>query len=367
MNNELKIVIAGGGTGGHLFPGIALAEYLEKNWRARILFIGASYGIENKILPEMSFEFKKTPMRGLQRKLSFTNLLFPFRLFISLVQCAIIFLREKPNIVVGTGGYVSAPPLMIAILFGIPTLIQEQNSYPGLVNRLLAKHITEMHISFEASRKHFKKQSNLRLSGNPVRQSSAKTEKVSSLKNFKLLEDKITAIVFGGSQGAARINKALLSVIQKIDSSGKLQILWATGSSQFTEISRAMKQYEFVQCHAFINDMTAAYACADFAICRSGATTLAELALAGLPSILIPYPYSAEGHQEKNALSVYSAGAACIIPENELSKEKLLFEINKLTNSADLRMSMSNASKNLAKPEATKTIAESIVRLSGLT
>lgn len=357
---KLRVMIAGGGTGGHLYPGIALAQEFQKRWSSRIMFVGTAYGIENKVLPKHPYEFKRIWMRGLQRKLSLANLIFPLRLVVSLVQCTFLILTFKPNVVIGTGGYVSGPALMMAITFRIPTVIQEQNSYPGLVNRLLGKWVSQVHVMFEESIPYFKGQSDIFVSGNPVRGGFNLVNKKAALKKMNLQEDKLTLFVFGGSQGAHAINQAVLNSIEELKKLPGLQILWATGPHDSKIVTDKCGADPGISNHEFIEDMASAYAAADFVLCRSGATTLAEIAICGLPAILVPYPYSAGGHQEFNAKARETTGAAIMILEKSLNKETLVSTISDFSNNPERRESMSKAAVRLAKPNAAGDIAVKI-------
>ena len=354
------IIIAGGGTGGHLYPGIALAQEFEKRHNTNIVFIGTAYGIENKILPKYPYLFKKIAMRGLQRKLSLTNLLFPFRFVLSLLQSFFILMHYKPAAIVGTGGYVSGPILMMGILFDVPTFIQEQNSYPGLVNRLLGNRVDQVHVTFKASMKYFNKQKNIFVSGNPVRGAFNSVAKSDALRRFHLQQNKCTLFIFGGSQGAHAINQIVLKSLDRLLENGTLQILWATGTADFVEIKKHSASSERVSVQKYIDDMPAAYAAANLVVCRSGASTLSEIAICGLPAILIPYPYSAADHQLFNAQSVADAGAAVLLPEAKLTENIFLNTINDLINNKQKLENMRQAQFKLARPQAAKDIVTAI-------
>ncbi len=361
----LKVMIAGGGTGGHLYPGIALAQKFQTRWSSKIMFVGTAYGIENKVLPKHPYEFKKIWMRGLQRNLSLANLIFPLRLLVSLAQCAFLILTFKPDVIIGTGGYVSGPALMIGITLRIPTVIQEQNSYPGLVNRLLGKWVTQVHVMFEESIPHLKGQSNIFVSGNPVRGDFNQVDKKAALTKFNLQQDKLTLFVFGGSQGAHAINQAVLNSIEKLKELPNFQILWATGTHDSKTVSENYDKDKVISIYEFIDDMASAYAATDFVLCRSGATTLAEIAICGLPAILVPYPYSAAGHQEFNAKARETAGAAIMILEESLNEETLVGTISEFLNNSEKRLAMSRAAVQLGKPDAADAIIAKIQPLLG--
>ncbi len=328
------------------------------------MFIGTAYGIENKILPTLPYEFRKIVMRGLRRRITLANLLFPLRLFVSVLQCIATFMRFKPGAIIGTGGYVSGPPLLAGLLMGIPTVIQEQNSYPGLVNRVLGKKVSQVHLTFEDSRPYFQGQKSLFISGNPVRTGLTNVERSEALATFGLQTDMITLFVFGGSQGAHTINKIVVESLPSILALDKLQVLWATGDNDWqTVVDGCGELAERVKIHRFVDNMAAAYGAADFVLCRSGATTLAEISKCGLPAILVPYPYAAERHQEHNARSFAKAGAATLILEPDLTSESLASEVARLYENRDRRTAMAAASKELARPNAAQEIADHITQL----
>lgn len=361
-DTSLKFIFAGGGTGGHLYPAIALAQELEKSGCSEIIFIGTSYGIENKILPNYNFQFKRIWMRGLQRKITLTNLLFPIRLIVSIMQSVVITLSFKPDAIIGTGGYVSGPALLAGLLLGTPTVIQEQNSYPGLVNRLLGKKVKQVHIAFEDSAKYFQGQKNIKLSGNPVRNLSS-TDKSSARNKFNFDKDLPVLLVFGGSQGARAINNAVLASLEEL-SRNKLQILWATGQTEFDSIATQCEKYKAnVHVLPYLEDMASAYAAADFVLCRAGASTLSEIAICGLPSILVPYPFAAANHQAFNARSFEKSGAAIVLPEKNLNQETLTDAVMGFLNNPNKKHLLSKAALKNAKPDATKEIIKDMFSL----
>jgi len=363
-SKRVTILLAGGGTGGHLYPAIALAQEFQRRRDADIVFVGTSYGIENRVLPTYPYVFKKIAIRGLQRKLSLANLLFPFRLLLSLLQCGLIVARHRPAVIIGTGGYVSGPALMVGIVFNVPTVIQEQNSYPGLVNRLLGKRVNQVHVTFKESMKYFRGQKAIYLSGNPVRGEFNTKTPQQARQVFGLAADKTTLFIFGGSQGAHAINQLMLQCLAELLRNPDLQILWAAGSHDFEETQKAVQAHAGrVSVREYIDDMPSAYAAADLAICRSGASTLSEIAICGLPAILIPLPHSAAGHQEYNARTVADAGAAVMLLEDTLSKDTLMAEIEQLLRDPDKLRAMSAAQRRLARPQAAHDIVTTAEQL----
>ena len=362
---DFRVVFAGGGTGGHLYPAIALAEAFQKrDIEFSCVFIGTTYGIEARVLPQLGYTLHLIWMRGLLRKLTLSNLLFPIRLLVSTMQCVRLFGRFKPHIVIGTGGYVSGPALMAARGRKIPHVMQEQNSFPGLATRTSSKKAAAIFLTFEESRKFFPKSANLRVVGNPVRGSLQKATREEAMREWNLNAKSTTLFVFGGSQGARRINQIVLEILPKLREIKSLQILWATGPASFDQIKNQCKDYPPVHLVPYIDKMSLAYAAADFVICRSGASTLAELALCGLPSILIPFPYATADHQTFNAAAVQSAGAAIVIPEKELNDKALLKKIHELMDSPRQRRKMAAAAKSLAKPRAADDIVDFCLSLT---
>jgi UDP-N-acetylglucosamine--N-acetylmuramyl-(pentapeptide) pyrophosphoryl-undecaprenol N-acetylglucosamine transferase len=356
-HGPIRIVIAGGGTGGHLYPGIALAEALQEKWQAEILFIGTAHGIENGVLRDYPFQLKRIWMRGLLRKASPTNLLFPLRLLDSIVQCCGYFMVFRPKAIIGTGGYVSGPALLAGLVMGKTTIIQEQNSYPGLVNRWLGKYVDQVHLTYEDSRNYFGKQTNVFVSGNPVRVEEKQVTREDARAAFGLAPAHTTLLAFGGSQGAHNLNLRLLDSLEKLLDKPDLQILWATGKMDYAHIqARTERWRNRVSVYSFITDMMLAYRAADVALCRSGASTLSELAVAGVPAILVPFPYATAQHQEANARSVVKADAALMLLEQDLTADSLTTAILDLVSDADRLQAMSEAARRLAKPAAAAAI-----------
>ncbi|MDZ7261172.1 MAG: undecaprenyldiphospho-muramoylpentapeptide beta-N-acetylglucosaminyltransferase [candidate division KSB1 bacterium] len=364
-SSKIKVLMAGGGTGGHLYPALALVEELEKrNLLAEVVFVGTSRGLEARVVPQAGYPLKLISIRGLRRRLSWENLLIPFQLIASLIQSARILWRFRPDAVIGTGGYVSGPVLFMAALMGIPTLIQEQNSYPGIATRILARWVDQVHLSFEESVKYFRNKANLRVSGNPVRHQLFQGDRQVAAKIFHLDPQKKTLFVFGGSQGAHRINLALLDILDRLLNFQDVQILWATGERDYEMVGQSCAQYgDRVCAKPYIDNMAAAYAISDLALCRAGATTITELALVGLPSILIPFPYATAGHQQFNAQALVNQGAAVMILEKDLSPDRLLTTIHELLENESQRKTMRKKAREWAKPQAASQIIDSLVEL----
>jgi len=359
-------ILAGAGTGGHLYPAIAIGEMiLQLQPQSKICFIGTKKGLETRVVPAAGHQLLLIAVRGFSRKNVFANIIVLGRLLVSLGQCMRILYKIKPAAVIGSGGYVSGPMLFMAVLLGYPTLIQEQNSYPGMTTRWLSKWVDRVHISFTESAAFFKRQDNLVLTGNPVRAFQNITDKQAARSVFNLQPDKLTMLVFGGSQGALAVNKAVITCLETIMKETDLQVIWGTGKTAYPLVADAVTPWKNrVFAAEYINNMDMAYAASDFALCRSGAITLAELAVCGIPSLLIPYPFAAAGHQEKNARAFAKIGAAEMILEAELNRDTLFERITELYRDPQKRETMRRAALNAAFPDATKKIVNSVFEIA---
>ena len=363
----VKMIIAGGGTGGHLFPGIAIAQELKRRYQdMKIFFVGTKRGVESKILPQFGFNLVNISIVGLRRKTLFKNLAIPFHLIGSLFQSLILLNKIKPEVVIGTGGYVSYPVLLLANLKKIPTLIQEQNSYPGMTTRLLAKKASRVCLTYESSLDYFPTAKNnpdkFKVLGNPIREDITGGDKNLALKRLNLSPNKKTIFVFGGSQGAHKINLAILEALD--DLKDNIQLLWHSGEKDFAYIKEKTQKSKLkISLHSFINEMGLAYAAADLVVSRAGAIALAEITACAKPSILIPYPFATADHQRLNAEELKKSGAAEMILEKDLSGKKLALLINQLLSDENKLVQMSQASKKMAKLDAASKIVDEIEKL----
>jgi len=356
-----KFIISGGGTGGHIYPAIAIANELKTRYPdAEFLFVGAEDRMEMEKVPQAGYKIKGLWISGLQRSLSLLNLAFPLKLVSSLMKSKSILKTFKPDVAIGTGGYASAPLLRMAAKQNIPCLIQEQNSHAGITNKWLSSKVQKICVAYEGMEKFFPSDK-VKLTGNPVRQDlldiSLKREE--ALTFFKLNRDKKTLLVLGGSLGARRINQLIeksLPFFERIN----LQVIWQCG--KFYEETYKNKGNENVQVHTFLNRMDLAYAASDFIISRAGALSVSELCLVGKPVVFIPSPNVAEDHQTKNALAISEKNAAILIKENELDTnfEK---EFSDLFSSIEKQEMLSKNILALAKPNATIEIVEEIEKL----
>jgi UDP-N-acetylglucosamine--N-acetylmuramyl-(pentapeptide) pyrophosphoryl-undecaprenol N-acetylglucosamine transferase len=365
---QFSIVFAGGGTGGHLFPAIAIADEIKKrNPEAAITFVGTKGKIEARLVPDRGYRFASIWISGLKRKLAAENILFPLKIIVALVQSFFLMKRLKPQAVVGTGGYVAGPVVFVASLLGIPTLIQEQNSYPGVTTRLLARRVDEVHITFESSVRYLGTVRRLETSGNPTRAVIGSVNRIEGAKYFGLDPAKRTLLVFGGSLGASSINNAVLNVIPEI-TGDDFQLIWQTGESDFERVASfvaGMRERDRagIKIFAFIEQMQYAYGACDLAICRAGATTVAELTRAGVPSVLVPYPYAAADHQTENAKAMVEGGASLLLPDMELSN-CLSGTIRQLLGDPERLAKMSDRARMLGKPNAAAVLAEAVMKLA---
>ncbi|HTX17274.1 MAG TPA: undecaprenyldiphospho-muramoylpentapeptide beta-N-acetylglucosaminyltransferase [Bacteroidota bacterium] len=361
--DTVSILFAAGGTGGHLFPAIAIAEEIRKlRPEAVIEFVGTRDKIEARVVPEKGFGFSTIWISGLHRRLTVDNLLFPAKVIVSLVQSFFLIRRLKPDVVVGTGGYVCGPILFAASLLGIPTVAHESNSYPGVTTRLLASRVTKLLLTFEVTKRWLPKLSNAKveLVGNPTRGAMGSVSREEGIAHFGLDPGKKILLVIGGSLGASSLNGMVEKNISRIEKSG-IQVIWQTGEKEFERFSSNRSSSVWVG--KFIDRMECAYAAADVVICRSGATTLAELTRLGKPAILVPYPHAAANHQELNAQAMVEAGAAVMVRDSELDSRGLE-TIEEMFSHAAFLDAMGEKSRSLGRPEAGRDIAKKILGLA---
>lgn len=356
-----KFILSGGGTGGHIYPAIAIANELKLQFPdAEFLFVGAKDKMEMQKVPQSGYNIKGLWISGLQRKITIKNALFPFKLMASLLKSFLILIQFKPDVVIGTGGFASGAILKIATILGIPTIIQEQNSYPGITNKLLAKKANVICVAYENLERFFPKEK-IKLTGNPVRQDliSIDNKRDEAIAYFNLNKTKKTLLVLGGSLGAKRINQLMASEIDFLIAK-EIQIIWQCGKLYFSEYQKYNNTN--IQVVSFIDRMDLVYAAADFIISRSGASSVSELCLVGKPTIFIPSPNVAEDHQTKNAKAICDKDGAILIKESDLENE---FEsvIKDLIINIDKQKKLSLNIKKLALPNATKDIVDEIIKI----
>lgn len=356
-----RFIFAGGGTGGHLYPAIAVAEQIRLlKPESEILFVGTKDKIESRVVPKLGFNFRTIWISGFARKLTLKNILFPVKILVSMLQSLLINIKLKPRVAVGTGAYVSGPVLWGASVLGSKIMLLEQNSYPGVTNRMLEKKAEEIHISFEDSKKYFRETGKLILSGNPVRTDVKLIDKKSALEKFGLSADKKTLLILGGSLGAKSINEAVKNNIDLFLEKG-IQIIWQTGSLYFEQY-KAFNNGR-IKVTAFIDDMASAYSACDLLAARAGATTIAEVAQLGLPVVFIPSKNVAANHQYKNAKSLVDENAAELIEDENLSG-KFFAKVYELISNENRLNELKNNIKKFSKPDAAKIIAERAIKLA---
>ena len=366
MADNIKILISGGGTGGHIFPAIAIADAIKKkNPTADILFVGAKGKIEMEKVPKAGYPIKGLWISGFHRQLTVRNLMFPVKLMSSLIKAWGIINRFKPDVVVGVGGYASGPTLEIASRKGIPVLVQEQNSYAGVTNKLLAKKAAKICVAYENMERFFPEEKIL-LTGNPVRQDlkDIKVSKNEALQHFGLETNKKTLLVFGGSLGARTLNEAMAASTEMLAAHPEIQVLWQAGKLYIDEFSKSeTAQLPNVQIRPFIDRMDMAYKMSDLVACRAGALTISELCLAGKASILIPFPNAAGDHQTKNAMALVEKGAAFLVTDKEAKSIFKTIVLSTINDEGKLSLLAEN-SKKMAKPAAASDIADEVIKLA---
>jgi UDP-N-acetylglucosamine--N-acetylmuramyl-(pentapeptide) pyrophosphoryl-undecaprenol N-acetylglucosamine transferase len=360
-----RIILSGGGTGGHIYPAISIANELKLRFPdSEFLFVGARDKMEMEKVPEAGYKIEGLWISGIQRKLTLKNLSFPFKLIVSLLRSRKILKQFKPDVVIGTGGFASGPLLQMATVKGIPSLIQEQNSYPGITNKLLGKKANKICVAYDGLERFFPT-SKIIKTGNPVRQDllSLEDKSIEAKDFFGLKHNKITLLVLGGSLGARRINEL---IVKKLDffEEQNVEIIWQCGKLYFKEY-KIYGNIKDVQVHAFINRMDMAYAASDIIISRAGAGSVSELCIVGKPVIFIPSPNVAEDHQAKNANAIVEKDGAILIKEGDLDVD---FENNfaLLNSSKEKQELLSKNIKKLALINATKDIVDEVEKLLGI-
>jgi UDP-N-acetylglucosamine--N-acetylmuramyl-(pentapeptide) pyrophosphoryl-undecaprenol N-acetylglucosamine transferase len=324
------------------------------------MFIGASGGIEKEKVPQAGFEIKLIPVVGFQRKLTLKNLLFPVKLYQSMKICKKEIAQFMPDLVIGTGGYVTGPVLKTAVKMGLTTVLQEQNSYPGLTIRLLAEKVDLIFLAYNEAIKYLKRPKKTVVCGNPLLKEVEKADRESALDYFNLEKGKKTILVLGGSQGAASLNRTVARLLKEKAIPETHQLLWQSGKRDYEKYKN---KFEAIKIFPFIDEMSKAYSCADYAICRSGAMTLSELTAYGVPAILVPFPFAAADHQYKNALAVEKHGGAQVVKDDDNLYKNILVPIEKYSKNESF---LNEEAKKMAaqyKGDAMPVIIEEIKKL----
>jgi UDP-N-acetylglucosamine--N-acetylmuramyl-(pentapeptide) pyrophosphoryl-undecaprenol N-acetylglucosamine transferase len=362
---QLRIIVSGGGTGGHIFPAIAIANAIKAlRPDTEFLFVGAEGKMEMEKVPASGYKIEGLWISGFQRKLTLSNLAFPFKVLSSLRKAKKILRSFKPHAVIGTGGFASGPMLQVAAKNGIPTLIQEQNSYAGVTNKILSRKVDRICVAYSGMEKFFPKEKII-LTGNPVRQDILNLEgkRDRGLEFFGLDGTKRTILVIGGSLGARTINESIANCLDEF-AKNNIQLIWQTGKGYFETAKTEVAKYEAkgIRAFDFIQKMDFAYAVADMVISRAGASSVSELCLVRKPTILIPSPNVAEDHQTKNAMALVTYNAAIIIKDIE-AKEKLKIEAIRLVKDEEACFKLSENISRLALPDSAIVIANEVISL----
>ncbi|WP_299453207.1 undecaprenyldiphospho-muramoylpentapeptide beta-N-acetylglucosaminyltransferase [uncultured Microscilla sp.] len=363
----VRAIISGGGTGGHIYPAIAIANELkERHANTEILFVGAQGKMEMEKVPKAGYPIEGLWISGIQRSLSADNLSFPFKLTSSLLKARRIIKKFKPNVAIGVGGFASGPLLYVASRMGVPSLIQEQNSYAGLTNKWLAKRVNTICVAYEGLEKYFPAEK-LVHTGNPVRKDilalDVTAKRTAAFQHFGLDPAKQTILIVGGSLGARSINESISKDLHKIVNAGA-QVLWQTGKNSFEENpdNAGLLNHPLVKRTEFIYEMDLAYALADIIVSRAGALAVSEICLVGAPAILVPFPFAAEDHQTKNVLALEEKNAAIHI-KNSDAKSLLVDAALALLQDTNRQQQLAQNIRQLGKPKATEQIVDEVLKL----
>ena len=363
----MKIIISGGGTGGHIYPAIAIAQEIKDRMpEVQILYVGTKEGMESKIVPQAGFDFETIDITGINRSSLIKASKSLAKMPRSFFQGWEVVRAYRPNIVIGTGGYVSFPVVLAATFLDCKTYIHEQNALPGLANRNLARRVDYVMLTFPEAQKHLNAKV-IKLTGLPVRKDILNVDAGRARHKLGLQRDKFTLLVFGGSRGAMSINKAMVSALDRLQHED-IQVIWLTGEDGFEEIKKSLADtvdLQNMKCNLqifpYMFNMNEALASSNLAICRAGASTLSELAIMGLPAILVPYPYAAENHQEMNARALLQKNAVIMVIDEFLDGDTLYQRVSELISDPQRLKQMSNNMRQQARPHALKDIVDIIL------
>ncbi len=360
-----RAIISGGGTGGHIFPAIAIADEIKKrNPDAEILFVGAEGKMEMEKVPEAGYKIKGLQIVGLKRKIALSNFALPFKIIKSLLKARRIIKDFKPQVVIGVGGYASGPTLKMSTLLKIPSMVQEQNSFPGKTNKILAKSVQKICVAYDGLEKFFPAEK-ISITGNPTRQNMIQIDgkKEEAIEHFGLDKNQKTILIIGGSLGARTINNSVYTKLEELKRKG-LNVIWQSGKLYFKQLNeeledKALKNIKLVQ---FIRRMDLAYAAADIVISRAGAISVSELCLVKKPTILVPSPNVAEDHQTKNALALVKKNAAVLVKDNKAVENLIEIALDLIINEEKCK-ELSESIAHLGKPNATADIVNEIEKI----
>lgn len=364
----MRVIMTGGGTGGHVYPAIAIADEIKKRYEdAAILFVGAEDGMERKIVPENGYDLEVIAVDGFNRKNLLKNVEVLRKLRKASRRSKEIIKEFNPDVVIGTGGYASAPVVKTAQKMKIPTYIHEQNAFPGVTNKMLEGHADKVFLGFEAASEHFKHKEKHIVAGNPVRATFSKAGKAESREALGFKNTDFVLLAFGGSQGAGRINKAMIDVIETFNGVDNFKICLGTGKYYYEAILDELKEkginpQDNIIIKEYINDMDKYLGASDIVISRSGALTVAEVTVCGKPAVFIPSPHVTGNHQYHNAMAVAQNGGAIVLEEDQLDDKKLASEILKLKNNPEILNDMAEKSAACAPLQAAQIICDNIIQ-----
>lgn len=368
----MRFIVTGGGTGGHIYPAMAIAQGLqERFFQAKILYVGTSKGLEADIVPKAGLDFAKIKVEGLARPFSYRTAVSLLRAVQGGGEALRIVKKFQPHVVIGTGGYVCGPVVVAAALLGVPTLIHEQNAFPGVTNRILARFARRVCITFEDAAQHFPRKAKVALTGLPVRPEILSAERLSGLKALGLSPGRLTVVITGGSRGARSINRVMTEILPNFFQQEDVQFCHVTGQAGYRETTDALKKSGIsmedrgnIKIVPYLYEMHHALAAADIIIGRAGASFLSEVMVRGIPAILIPYPFAAANHQEYNARALERRGAAKVILEKDLTGKNLEETLQAFINNNSMRKQVAESVKGLGKVDALKDIIDIVAGIS---
>jgi len=367
----MKVLITGGGTGGHIYPAIAIANKIKEEIKnSDILFVGTKRGLESTIVPKEGFNFETITVSGFKRNLSIDTLKSVRDLAVGLKDAIKIIKSFRPDIIIGTGGFVCGPIVFIGSLLNIKTIIHEQNVIPGITNRILSKVASRILVSFDESRNYFKNDNKIIVTGNPVRKDFINVNRDQCRKELGIYDDRMVVMVFGGSRGAEKINETMIEILDYYNARSDIQIIHITGETHYHSLLSELGKRNIVLSKNiiiknYVHNMSTLMGACDLVICRSGAITLAEITTMGLPSILIPSPHVTNNHQEHNAKVLEKNGAAILLTEKELSGNNIVMLLNSIMKDKKLLKTMGEKSREISKSNSTDNIYNNIIDVIG--
>lgn len=364
----MRLIVTGGGTGGHVYPALAIASGLQEKYPgAKILYVGKEGGPEAELAPAAGLDFVPLKVHGLLRRPALQNLLALSRAGVAFLRAVRIVAGFRPRVVIGTGGYVCGPVLLAAAFLRVPTLLHEQNVLPGVTTRVLARFVRRVAVTFPETARYLSSRARVKVTGLPVRSEFLRVERASSRRALAIPEGSFFVLSFGGSQGAKSINAAMREVITRLGERGDIRFLHVTGRAQYEDFMQGfvLPENGNTTVKPYLHEMPLALSAADLVVCRAGASTLAEITIAGVPAILVPYPYAAGNHQEFNARALKERGAAVVIEDSALNGELLANQIKRLLADPARLQQMAAASRELGRPRALDEILACVEELAG--